>query len=92
MAWSDVKLRPGVNAETTQTLNEAGISVSSLIRFKSGLPQKRGGWSKFYDFAVGGIPRALHAWQDFNDNDRLAIGSTTNLSVITDGALASITP
>lgn len=92
MPWSDVKLRPGVNAESTQTLNEAGISVSSLIRFKSGLAQKRGGWDKFYNFAVGGVPRALHAWQDFNENDRLAVGSTTNLSVITNGSLANITP
>lgn len=92
MPWNVLTLRPGVNAELTKTLNQAGISESSLIRFKSGLPQKRGGWEKYYPFAVGGIPRALHAWQDFNSTDRLAVGSTTNLSVLTSTTLTTITP
>lgn len=87
-----LKLRPGVNVEATQTLNEAGISSCNLIRFKAGLPQKLGGWAKFYSLNVPGIPRALHAWQDLNSNDWLAVGTTTRLVVISDGSLSDITP
>ncbi len=92
MPWGSVTLRPGVTTEATPTLNAAGYSASNLIRFREGLAQKLGGWRKFYAFAVGGIPRSLHAWQDFNDRDYLAVGSTTTLGVITNDQLTSITP
>lgn len=92
MPWGSVLLKPGVNVETTPTLNQAGYSISNLIRFKNALAQKIGGWVKFYAFAVGGIPRAMHAWQDFNEVPRLAVGSTTILGVITEGQLTLITP
>lgn len=92
MPWSSVTLRPGVNVVATPTLNQAGISESRLVRFKDGLVQKMGGWEKLYPFAVGGIPRAMHAWQDLNEDSHLAVGTTTALGVITDGNLALITP
>lgn len=92
MPWGSVTLRPGVDVERTFTANEAGYSASNLIRFKAGLAQKMGGWEKFYPFNVGGVPRNLHAWQDFNDVDHLAVGSTTLLGVITDDQLLDITP
>lgn len=92
MPFLTVKLIPGVNVEMTPTLNTAGISVSQLIRFKDKLAQKLGGWEKFYDFAVGGVPRALHAWLDLNDTTRLAVGTTTKLAAIADGVLTDITP
>jgi hypothetical protein len=70
----------------------AGYSASSLIRFKAGLAQKYGGWSKFYAAAIGGVPRAMHAWQDLNEADHLAVGTTTTLGVITSDQLTDITP
>lgn len=87
-----IKLIPGVNVERTPVLNEAGVSASNLIRFRDGLVEKLGGWQKFYNFTIGGIVRCLHAWQALNNDDFLASGSTTNLSVIQDGALTNITP
>jgi len=54
-----LKLIPGVRADLTPTLNQAGISSCNLIRFKDQLPQKLGGWSKFYPFALTGIPRSI---------------------------------
>lgn len=87
-----LKLRPGVNAEFTETLNEAGISTANMIRFKAGLPQKRGGWSKYFPFAMDGVPKALLAWQDLNAIGRLAVGATEQLSVIANGTQTDITP
>lgn len=92
MPWGSVTLRPGVDVQRTETLNEAGYSSSNLIRFRDGLAQKMGGWQKYYGFAVGGIPRAMHAWQDVNERQHLAIGSTTTLGVITSGSLTDISP
>lgn len=87
-----LKLIPGVNVELTPTLNVSGISSCNLIRFKSKLPEKLGGWSKFYPFAVAGVPKDLHAWADLNAVPRLAVGTTQQLGVITNGSLQDITP
>lgn len=92
MPWGSVILKPGVDVEKTPTLNVAGFSESRLLRFKGGLAQKYGGWEKFYTFAVGGVPRAMHAWQDLNEARHLAVGSTTVLGVITSDQLTTITP
>ena len=92
MPFGDITLVPGVNTERTPTLNQAGYSESSNIRWKDGLVQKLGGWELFYPFNVDGIPRALHAWQDLNDIARLAVGTTTTLNVIANGVAEAITP
>lgn len=92
MPYGEVRLIPGVNVERTPTLLETGYSSSQLIRFKDGLSQKLGGWQKFYSFAVSGVPRDLHAWQDLNGTDHLAVGTTTQLDIITSGNLTDITP
>src|SRR5581483_2960078 len=92
MPYGEVRLIPGVNAERTPTLNEAGYSASSLIRFKDGLAQKFGGWQKFFSGSLPGTPRELHAWQDLNGTNHLGVGTTTQLGIITSGAYADITP
>jgi hypothetical protein len=92
MPFGEVRLIPCVNVERTPTLLEAGISASQLIRFKDGLAQKYGGWQKFYPNTVSGVPRDLHAWQDLNQTNHLAVGTTTQLAVITSGALVDVTP
>ncbi len=92
MPFGSVTLTPGVNSERTQTLLRAGYASSSLIRFKDSLAQKMGGWSKFYTLSVGGVPRHLHAWEDLNQTNHLAIGTTSEFDVITNGTLQAITP
>lgn len=92
MPFGSVKLIPGVNVERTPTLNEAGYSASQLIRWRDGLAQKYGGWEAFYPLALGGVPRDLHAWQDLNQVDRLAVGTTSQLAVITSGVVKDVTP
>lgn len=92
MAQFPLKLIPGVNVEVTETLNQAGVSACNLIRYKAQLPQKLGGWEKYFASALDGIPRDIHAWQDLNTIGHLAVGTTTELDVITDGSLDDISP
>ncbi len=92
MPFGSVTLTPGVNAERTPTLLRAGYSSSSLIRFRDGLVQKYGGYTKYYPFTVGGVPRELHGWEDLNSTGHLAVGTTTALVVITNNSLQNITP
>lgn len=92
MSFGAITLQPGVNVERTPLVLRSGISASQLIRFRDQLTQKYGGWQKFYPFAVGGIPRDLHAWQDLNSVKYLSIGTTSQLSVITANVLQDISP
>jgi hypothetical protein len=92
MPFGSVKLIPGVNTERTPTLLEASFAASQAIRFKDSLVQKQGGFQKFYANPVSGTPRDMHAWQDLNQVNHLAVGATTQLAIITSGTLNVVTP
>jgi len=97
MPHAAFKLIPGVDQNRTLALNEAALSVSNLIRFVPdrqgiGLPQKLGGWSKFYTSSVGSVIRALWAWEDTNGRSWLGVGAESSLGVIYNNAINIITP
>jgi len=82
---ASLKLRPGVDLNETPALNEAGISSSNLIRFIPdekgiGLPQKIGGWARYFSAQMASIVRGLWAWEDTNANKWLASGSQSRTS------------
>ena len=91
MPYGSVQLIPGVNLEETPTLLKTGVSVSQLIRYRQGLVQKLGGWNVYYS-NVAGTPRDMHAWEDLDQVNHLAVGTTTQLAVITNGTAMDITP
>ena len=102
MGHSTLKLVPGADLNETPVLNEAGVSQTQLIRYfydrKMGaLPQKLGGWTKFYASPLPAIARALWAWEDTQAITHLAYGTeviltNSQLGVITNGTLKNLTP
>jgi hypothetical protein len=92
MAWASIKLSPGLNTELTPSLNTAGYTSTNLGRFKAGLFQKLGGWTKYYVNLLSGSPKRTMAWQDLSGADRLAIGTSSKLYDLTSGVLSNITP
>jgi len=97
MPHAALKLIPGVDQNRTLALNEAALSESNLIRFVPdrqgiGLPQKLGGWTKFYNGSVGSVIRALWAWEDTNGRSWLGVGAESSLNLILNNALQTITP
>lgn len=96
MPLASVKFAPGVNSEVTDVQGVAQITSSNLIRFKYAgtevLPEKLGGWAKFYPVGLGSVPRALHAWEGLNGDTHLAVGCTGSLAIITDGVGLDATP
>src|SRR5262245_33243818 len=92
MPTQSVLLRPGVDIEQTRALNEAGISVSQLIRTKNQLTQAVGGWQQFGITTSPSTVRDLHAWQDIRATDFLGVGATTALLALTSTTFQDITP
>ena len=99
-SFRDIELVPGVNVQKTLELNQAGVSVSQLIRYKQKLIEKYGGWSNFYPTPISSLPiRDIHAFQGLQSNQFLAVGSVgtgaagpPSLTIISAGVLTDITP
>lgn len=97
MAHAALKVIPGVDQNKTPALNEAAISQSQLIRFIPdrqglGLPQKLGGWTKYFQGKFTSAIRNLWAWADINSVNYLAVGAEASLNTISNGNLNIITP
>jgi hypothetical protein len=91
-----IELAPGVNKMITPTQGMAQIIDASLIRFiyagNKVLPQKLGGWSRFFPVSLGSPPRAMHAWEGLNADTYLSVGCELSLNVITEGVSDNVTP
>ena len=97
MPHASLKLIPGVDQNRTPALNEAAISQSNLIRFVAdrqgaALPQKLGGWTRYFSQPMTAIVRALWAWADTNSSNYLAVGCENGLYTIDSGNLANRSP
>ena len=88
MPLNKLKFRPGVNREGTTLANEGGWYASDKIRFRSGFPEKIGGWTlDTGTVAIGslappagafwGIARSLFNWITTTGYNLLGVG--TNL-------------
>jgi hypothetical protein len=87
MPLQKIQLRPGVNRESTSYANEGGYYASNKIRFRSGMPEKVGGWDKDTGTNLSalqpttgtlwGVCRALWNWLNLTGYNLLALG--TNL-------------
>jgi len=91
MPHATIKLKPGVETNTTFALNEAAYSTSQLIRFLPernglGLAQKLGGWKNYLNSSIGSSIRSLKGWADLNSNNWLGIGAESSLSVSLNGS------
>jgi hypothetical protein len=87
MPLQKLQFRPGVNREGTTLANEGGWFECDKIRFRSGFPEKLGGWVKDSGVATAtlqppagsywGVCRSMWNWNSLAGANYLALG--TNL-------------
>lgn len=92
MPFRTLKLLPGVDLESSPTLNQVRLAASKLVRFYTGLVQKLGGWAAMSPTPLIGACRGLEGWSDLIGNVYIAAGTEQRLEVLTGGALYDITP
>ena len=66
MPLQKLTYRPGVNREGTDYSNEGGFYLSDKVRFRSGLPEKIGGWIQVNPSQYVGVCRSLWSWINLN--------------------------
>jgi hypothetical protein len=84
--------KPGINKEGTAYSNEGGWFDSNLVRFRKGLPEKIGGWSKASSDSFKSTARALHAWVNLEGSKFIGLGTTWKYYVLDGGTYYDVTP
>ena len=87
-----LQLRPGLNREGTDYSNEGGYYDGDKIRFRSGFPEKIGGWIRLSTNKFLGVARSLWNWASLNGSNYLGIGTNLKYYVENGGQYYDITP
>lgn len=107
MPLQKLQFRPGVNREGTTLANEGGWFECDKIRFRSGFPEKLGGWvldtGTYYDNGVSieppagsywGVCRSMWNWNTLTGQNLLGLGTNLKFYIQNspDGYFYDITP
>jgi hypothetical protein len=92
MPLQQLQFRPGVNREGTTLANEGGWFECDKIRFRSGYPEKIGGWEPISSDTYEGTARGLINWVTLRGYNLLGVGTTTKYYIESGGAYYDITP
>jgi len=84
--------KPGVNRDQTNYTNEGGFYSCDKIRFRSGQPQKLGGWLKATPTVLLGICRQMFTWITSLSDNLMAVGTSKKLYIDSGNNLYDITP
>jgi len=79
MSFIKLQFRPGINRDTTNYSNEGGWYETDKVRFRSGYPEKIGGWEKRSPTPIVGYCRQMWGWITTFGDRLLALG--TNVKV-----------
>jgi len=92
MPLKKITLRPGLNREGTNYSNEGGFYDGDKIRFRSGYPEKIGGWLRLSTSLFFGMARSLWNWATLANNNYLGIGTNLKYYIEYGGQYNDITP
>ena len=95
MPLQKLQYRPGVNREGTNYSNEGGFFQSDKIRFRSGYPQKLGGWTSISNptvYTYKGVARTLWNWVTLDGNNLNSVGTNQKLYIENGGNYNDVTP
>ena len=92
MPLQKLALKPGLNREGTSYSNEGGWYDGDKIRFRSGLPEKIGGWTQVSPSTFLGYCRSLWNWVDLSGNNFIGVGTTSKYYIYNGGTYYDITP
>jgi len=92
MPLQKLQFKPGLNRDQTNYTNEGGWNNCDKVRFRSGYPQKIGGWLRYGTFVVAGICRQVFNWITTASDNYLALGTSKKLYIEAGQIIYDITP
>ena len=92
MPLQKIILKPGVNRENTRYTNEGAWWDMNMVRFRSGTPEKIGGWIQLGISTYLGTARFLWNWVTIGGENLLAIGTNLKIYIERGQGFYDITP
>jgi hypothetical protein len=92
MPLQKLTMRPGVNREGTNYSNEGGWYDCNNIRFRSGFPEKIGGWVRLSVNTFKGVCRSLWNWVTLAGSNLIGIGTNLKYYIESGTLYYDITP
>jgi hypothetical protein len=93
MSLSKLTFKSGLNKDQTNYASEGGWYDIQLARFRSGFPEKMGGWTVANPFSpYVGTARTLFTWNVTDGNQLALIGTNKKMYILVGSTLKDITP
>ena len=95
MPLQKLQFRPGLNREGTDYSNEGGWYDGDKIRFRSGFPEKIGGWTQFASAQFIGVCRSIWSWADGDagvGTTYVGLGTNVKYYINSGGIYYDVTP
>ena len=92
MPLQKLQFRPGLNREGTDYSNEGGWFDGDKIRFRSGFPEKIGGWIRLSSNTFKGICRTLWNWIDLDGTNYIGLGTSQKYYIEKGSNYYDVTP
>ena len=92
MPFIKLQFKPGVNRDQTDYSNEGGWRECDKIRFRSGYPEKIGGWQKATSVQFQGVCRQMWNWVTTYSDNFMALGTHQKAYIENGGYYNDITP
>lgn len=92
MTLKTYKFASGIDKENTNYANEGRWWSMDKMRFRSGTPEKIGGWQKAITTPFLGACRQLFNWMDLDGDDIMALGTNIKLYGERGQSIFDITP
>lgn len=92
MPLSKLVFKPGVNRDQTDYSSEGGWYSMDKVRFRSGFPEKFGGWTvKTFEDYVGSA-RSIFTWTTTTGSSLIGVGTNEKMYINSGTELYDITP
>ena len=92
MPLQKLQFRPGLNREGTDYSNEGGWYDADKVRFRSGFPEKIGGWTRMAADQFLGLARSLWNWIGTTGDNYLGVGTNLKYYIEVGGVYNNVTP
>jgi hypothetical protein len=92
MPLSKLIFKPGINRDQTDYASEGGWYEMDKVRFRSGFPEKYGGWTVRTIEPYVGVGRSLATWSTTDGSKLIGVGTNEKMYVSTGSSVYDITP
>jgi len=92
MPLTKLTFQPGINKEMTDLMDKGGWADGNLVRFRKGLPEKIGGWTKNSLNTFLGACRGMIGWVSLSSTKFLGMGTNLKYYVKEGDSFNDVTP